>query len=431
MIHSKREKGKPSRTPFQTPEQPRSSGAQDGAQKPEDIKERMRRMMADPNALEMAMKGIVTNNMGDGFVNGEDVWGELSEETISHLDLVGYNYFFTRYDKDQKKYPDRVICATETHALTTYDYYQEMMAHDNVIGDFIWTAYDNLGEAGAGRVFHALPDLMTGMLGPWPWLSCYQGDLDLDGNRRPQSYFRKIMWGKDDGVHVFAKDPAYAHLKPHGLGWQWNDVFQSWTWDEKYIGQDIYVEAYADCDEIEFIVNGRSCGKAPVEKLTASMILTYEPGTLKAVAYRGGKTVAEDELRTAGAPAAIELTADRTAITADGMDLSFIRARVMDADGVTVPADDIELTAAVTDAAAHDMAENSAADAAKSSSASRLLAGFGSGNPCTDEDYGTGRRRTWQGLALLCVRALKVPGEITVTVEAEGLPAATVSVTCS
>ncbi|PQP81009.1 hypothetical protein C0Q44_25105 [Paenibacillus sp. PCH8] len=54
---------------------------------------------------------------------------------------------------------------------------------------------------------YGLQDMMNGMLGPWPWLSCYQGDLDLDGNRRPQSYYRKIMWGKDTGIHLFAKHP--------------------------------------------------------------------------------------------------------------------------------------------------------------------------------------------------------------------------------
>ena len=420
MIRSKREKGQPARTPFQHPnsgqKKPAESAAQNQAAAKEDPAERMRRMMADPNALERIIQGIVTNNMGDGYVNGEDVWGELSEESISALDIVGYNYFYTRYAKDKEKYPDRVIVATETRPSDTYEFYQGMMENENVVGDFIWTAYDNLGEAGAGRVLHTFADMGGGMLGGWPWLSCYQGDLDLDGNRRPQSYYRKIMWGKDDGVYVFAKDPKYVNNKPLGLGWQWNDVFENWTWDKEYEGQDIYVEAYGDCDEIEFIVNGKSCGKEPVEKLKASKVLPYTPGILKVIAYKDGEAKAENQIVTAGTPAVIELTADRDEICADGMDLSFIKVRVSDENGVTVPCDNIELTAEAT--------------VGNEPAANGVLAGFGSGNPCTDESYGTGKRRVWNGYALLAVRALNETGEMKVRVSAEGLKEAEIVVKC-
>lgn len=440
MIRSKRVKGCPARTPFQRPDTGSAKNAGAASSKEnaaEEMKARMKQMMTDPNALEMAMKGIVTNNMGDGYVDGEDVWGELSKESIEALDIVGYNYFYTRYAKDKEKYPDRVIVATETHPFTTYDYYQEMMANENVIGDFIWTAYDNLGEAGAGRVMHLLPDMMTGMLGGWPWLSCYQGDLDLDGNRRPQSYYRKIMWGKDDGVYVFAKHPQYAHFKPHGLGWQWNDVFESWTWPEEYVGKDIYVEAYGDCDEIEFVVNGQSYGKEPVVKLTASKILPYTPGILKVIAYKDGQAVAENELVTAGVAARIELTPDRAEIASDGMDLSFVKVRVADADGHTVPTDTVELTAEVTvqqegkkTAAGTETASGEPIHGEATETSDGILAGFGSGNPCTDENYGTGKRKVWNGYALLAIRALQKPGKITVKVSGEGLHEAEVTIVC-
>ncbi len=410
MVRSQRKIGQPVRTPFQNPNQDQKK--QDAPKEsPEEMKARMMKMMADPRALEMMMNNITTNNMGDGFIDGEDVWGDMTEASISHLDLAGYNYFHTRYEKDHKRFPQRVICATETRPSDTYECYQAMMENDHVIGDFIWTCYDNIGEAGAGRVIHSIPEMATGMLGPWPWLSCYQGDLDLDGNRRPQSYFRKIMWGKDDGVHVFAKDPKYAHLKPYGLGWQWNDVFASWTWGEENIGKEIYVEAYGDCDEIEFVVNDTSYGKVPVEKLASSAIVTYEPGTLKAIAYKDGVAVAEDLLQTAGAPAAIVLTPDRDTIASDGMDLSFIKATVVDANGITVPTDTLELSAVVSGG---------------------MLAGFGSGNPCTEEDYGTGKRKVWKGNALLAVCQDPASGSdtITVTVTAEGMEAANITISC-
>lgn len=399
MIRSKREKGKPSRIPFKHLE---SSSDEEPALLIE-------KMMEDPNMMEMAMEQMTTNNMGDGFVDGEDLWGELSEASVSALDIVGYNYLSTRYALDRVKYPDRVIIGAETQPNNTYDYYKAMMDNPNVIGDFIWTAYDNLGEAGAGRVMHGLQDIMTGMLGAWPWLSCFQGDLDLDGNRRPQSYYRKIMWGKDTGIHLFAKDPEFAGKKAHGLGWQWNDVWKSWTWPHEYKGKNIDVEAYADCDEVEFILNGESMGKRSVDRLTARFSLPYWPGTLKAVAWKNNIAVAEDTLLTAGASARIELTPDRNTVKADGMDLCFVTIRLVDENGTVVPADEIELLAAVEGG---------------------VLAGLGSGNPCTEENYGTGKRRLWKGQVLACLRAPEHAGEMVLTVSIEGLPEAKLSIEC-
>lgn len=399
MIRSKREKGKPSRIPFKYLE---SSSDEDQALLIE-------KMMEDPNMMELAMEQMTTNNMGDGFVDGEDLWGELSEASISALDIVGYNYLFNRYALDRVKYPDRVIIGAETQPNTTYDDYKAMMDNPNVIGDFIWTAYDNLGEAGAGRVMHGLQDIITGMLGAWPWLSCFQGDLDLDGNRRPQSYYRKIMWGKDTGIHLFAKHPEFAGKKAHGLGWQWNDVWKSWTWPHEYKGKNIDIEAYADCDEVEFILNGESMGKISVDRLTARFSLPYWPGTLKAVAWKNNIAVAEDTLLTAGASARIELTPDRNTVKADGMDLCFVTIRLVDENGTVVPADEIELLAAVEGG---------------------VLAGLGSGNPCTDENYGTGKRRLWKGQVLACLRAPEHAGEMVLTVSVEGLPEAKLSIAC-
>ena len=401
MIKSKREKGKPAVVPFAAVEQMKKD--------PEEAKARIKEMMSNPAAFDKAIENIETNNMGDGFVNGEDVWGELSEATLKHLDIIGYNYFFNRYELDKTKYPNRVIIGSETHATTTYDYYQAMMANENVIGDFIWTAYDNLGEAGAGRVIRDVGDMMTGMLGAWPWLSCYQGDLDLDGNRRPQSYYRKIMWGKDEGIHLFAKPPQFTGRRSSGLGWQWSDVYQSWTWPAEYIGKDIDVEAYCDCDEVEFILNGESFGKVQVERLTANFTLPYTPGIIEAVAYKSGEVTAKTKLVTASEASKIELFADRENIANDGIDLIFVRVSVVDEFGVIVPTNGIELSAVVTGG---------------------TLAGFGSGNPCTDENYRTGKRRTWNGLALAVVTADVSSKSVTLLVSAEGLPTSELTLNC-
>lgn len=364
-------------------------------------------MLRDPNALDklFAMLNLISGVPEEG----KDDWGVNSEAVAAEMDIVGYNYFHNRYAYDREHFPDRVIHATETHASITYDYYKEMMANPNVIGDFIWTAYDNLGEAGAGRVIRDMQDMSSGMTGAWPWLSCFQGDLDLSGDRRPQSYYRGIMWGKDKGVYVFTQHPRFTGKKAHGLGWQWEDVQQCWTYPEEFIGKPVDVILYADCDEVELLVNGKSAGKAVPERLRASFVVPYSPGKLEAVAWTNGQPSAHNTLVTAGPAAKIELFPDRTVIRADGYDLCYISVRVTDEDGVTVPSDSIELGADCQGA---------------------LIAGMGSGNPCTEENYGTGKRRTWNGKALICLRAPRVPGTVELTVSAEGLPSARLTVQC-
>ncbi len=338
-------------------------------------------------------------------LNGHDYWGEQTEPYIDALDIVGYNYMYARYESDRERFPGRVIHATETHSYDTYDYWKAVERNSNVIGDFIWTAYDNLGEAGAGRVIWD-PDKETirGLIGSWPWLSCFQGDMDLSGDRRPQSYFRKILWGLDDGIHLFTTDPEHTGKPYYGMGWHWADVKKNWTWDDRYIGKDVQLEAYADCDWVEFLVNGVSKGKAKVEKLKAFCTVPYEPGKAEAVAWKDGKEVARDCILTSGRAAKIVLTPDRPVITADGMDLCFVTAELQDENGIPVTDAPVELNATVSGAG--------------------RLAGFGSGNPKTTEDFGTGRRFTWNGRALIAVRAAREGGIIELAVTANGLPAA-------
>lgn len=342
-------------------------------------------------------------------VDGRDLWAEQTAAAIEALDIVGYNYLWERYEGDRVKFPGRVIHATETHSYTTYDYWKAVEANSNVIGDFIWTAYDNLGEAGAGRVIWDVNEPVEGLMGRYPWLSCYQGDLDLDGNRRPQSYYRKILWGLDKGIHLFTTDPEHTGVKYYGMGWHWADVKQNWTFDDKYIGKPVQLEAYADCDSVDFYVNGQKRGSSPVEKLKAFLTVDYEPGKVEAVAIRDGREVARTELVTAGCAARIALTPDRPEFKADGMDLCFVKIELQDAAGVPVVASPVEISVSVSGAGS--------------------LAGLGSANPRTTEDYGTGRRYTFDGHALVAIRAGRAPGNIELAVTAPGLPAAIVKLT--
>lgn len=322
---------------------------------------------------------------------------------IDQLDIVSLNYQYKNYEKFHELFPDKPLQGTETQGIDSWGNWMAVKGNEHVIGDFIWTCIDNLGEAGAGRCFYNQDEMKHGLTAYWPWLSCFQGDLALDGEWLPRAYYRNVIWGKDEGVHVFVNHPERAGQTQYGTGWHWHDVRHCWTYPEEYVGKLIDVEAYADCDEVEFLVNGASAAKVKPEEMTAKATLTYMPGELKAVAYREGKPVAEDVIATTGPVAKAVLQPECESLAADGMDLCYVSVTLVDKEGRRVYDADVELNAAV--------------------SGQGELLGFGSNNPCTEESYGTGRRMTWNGRAMIVLRAGKEAGKIELTVSGGGLPA--------
>ncbi|HEY8059822.1 MAG TPA: glycoside hydrolase family 2 TIM barrel-domain containing protein, partial [Acidimicrobiales bacterium] len=126
------------------------------------------------------------------------VVGEKSAEAFAHLDAAGYNYMFTRFEMDGESYPNRVIVATETHPGTVDRGWAGVTENPHVIGDFTWTGWDYLGEAAIGRIAYGDGANAMGMSafhGDYPWLAAWCGDLDITGQRRPQSYYREIVFG--------------------------------------------------------------------------------------------------------------------------------------------------------------------------------------------------------------------------------------------
>lgn len=356
-----------------------------------------------PAPIGLRRPGSGPPPMRSGFASGEEQVARW-KEMLDCLDIISLNYSFHEYELFHDLLPDKVIQGTETQGIEAWNNREAVRKCDWVIGDFMWTAHDNLGEAGAGRNYYDPAERGHGLMAGWPWLSCYQGDLALDGERLPRSYYRKVIWGKDDGIHLFTRHPEHTGKELLGTGFHWHDVWPVWSWSEEWIGKPVDVEAYADCDEVEFFVNGVSAAKAVPVEMIASAAVDYAPGELKAVAYKDGRVVAETVLETVGKPVRVVLEADRPVIAADGMDLCYVTATVVDEKGRRVYDADCELTAAVSGAG--------------------TLAGFGSNDPCTEENYGTGRRRTWNGRATVIIRAGKEAGAVELAVTGGGYPAA-------
>ena len=125
------------------------------------------------------------------LIRSIDRWNDSTREAFSHLDVAGYNYMDTRFAMDGELHPHRVIVATESHPASMDTCWGAVVDNPHVIGDFTWTGWDYLGEAGVGRTIHTEADLEqggAGFLGEYPWLTAWCGDIDITGGRRPQSW---------------------------------------------------------------------------------------------------------------------------------------------------------------------------------------------------------------------------------------------------
>jgi beta-galactosidase len=244
-----------------------------------------------------------------------------------------------------------------------------------VAGEFVWTGFDYIGEP--------TPH-------PWPARSSYFGIIDLAGFPKDRFYIYQSQWSKKPMVH----------LLPH------------WNW-EGWEGKEIPVQAYTNADSVELFLNGKSLGtKQGAADLNRTLHyewkVPYAPGTLKAVAKKDGNIVATDEVITAGAPAKLELKADRSAINADGDDLSFITVRVLDKDGHVCPNADNKISFSLDGPA--------------------KIAGLDNGDPINHESFQGTAHKAFHGLALAIVRASDMPAAVKLTATAPGLESGSASI---
>ncbi|GAA0540659.1 glycoside hydrolase family 2 TIM barrel-domain containing protein [Chitinophaga japonensis] len=326
---------------------------------------------------------------------------------LSTLDIAGYNYARDKYVVSHERKPERVIIATESFPLEAFEYWTAVEDHPWVVGDFVWTAFDYIGEASIG------------WLGYWqaqwfyPWNLAYCGDIDICGWKRPQSYYRDALW-KEDQLAVFVKPPQPSfpinHDKVDWSHWEWHDVVADWNWPG-HENKPLEVNVYSSCEQVELFLDGRSLGKKATSrsnKFTAVWQVPYKAGTLKAIGYTRGREVNNAVLRTAASPVQLELNADRTTIHADGQDLSYITVTLQDADGVRHPKAEDEIQFTITGPG--------------------TIAGVGNANPRSVESYQRPQRKAWQGRCLVIVRSTGQAGEIVVKAAADGLKAGEVRI---
>lgn len=364
--------------------------------------------------MQKNMSGDVNSAMADPSemiknIQRHEIVTQSLAESFAVVDIAGYNYADNRYVMDKKLFPNRVICGTETFPKDIASNWKLVKENGHVIGDFTWTGWDYLGEAGLGRVVYDENSMGQGASAAFPWLTAYCGDIDITGNRRPVSYYREIVFGLRKEPYIAVQRPQYYGKKPYMTPWSWSDSISSWSW-EGYEGKPIKVEVYSDADEVELLVNGKSVGKSAAGEANAFKAVfdtVYLPGEIVAVAYTDGKETGRTSLVSAGSEVNLQIEIDRTQIFANDSDLAFVAISLVDEKGILKPLADRKVTVKVD--------------------GSGELQGFGSANPKTEEDFFDAEHTTFDGRALAVIRPT-APGTIYVTVEAEGCVAQTVKI---
>lgn len=325
---------------------------------------------------------------------------------FSALDVCGYNYADDKYVSDHQRKPNRIMVATESFPLEQFDYWMDVVDHPWVIGDFVWTGFDYIGESSIGWLGY-MPDKKY-----YPWNLAYCGDIDICGWKRPQSFYRDALWKKNQ-LSIFVKPlqpsfPVNPKKEPWSK-WNWDDVVSNWTWkgDEDSVFE---VNIYSSCDEVELFLNNKSLGKKPTNRSTKFMAVynvPYTAGELKAVGYDNGKKVNTAILKTAGEPTRIKLSADRKTIKADNQDLSYITVDLVDKKGTRNP-----------------NAENLVHFEIQGPG---TIAGVGNADPVSVESYQLPQRKAWQGRCIVVVKSAKHSGNIVLKATSSGLIAAEVT----
>jgi beta-galactosidase len=336
--------------------------------------------------------------------------GKQGEVARRSLDVVGYNYQLKDHLADHAAYPDMVIMSTEQYAVDIHDGWRMTQANPWMLGEFVWSGVDYLGEVGVGGsdlrpTTETPPKRGDFLIFQWEYPAFISGcgEIDILGRRKPQGLYRDVLW-ENSKLELLVQRPTpegfFERLGP----WSWPDELESWTWPE-HLGKSMTVRVYSQGEEVRLLLNGKEVARKPVlapqDRLTASFEVPYVPGQLTAVVYRGGREVARKTLQTVGPPAQVRLRAERTRIAASPNDLAYVFAEIQDAQGRPVPDAQVALTFSIQGQGA--------------------IRATGSANPRGVKSFSDPRTLTFHGEALAIVQPGGKPGRALIEVSSPGL----------
>lgn len=371
-------------------------------------------------------------------------WETDSYRAFENVEVGGYNYEWRHYEADHDSFPDRIMYGSESFPKEMAQNWNLVDKHPYLIGDFVWTALDYIGEAGLGHTFERSDNRWVQFLS-WPWFNAWCGDLDLIGEKKPQSYYRDVLWNRSK--LAMAVRPAVPDGEHEDVnGWGWTAEENHWNWasstqrgsaradylpielrPENYqttnvVGNvrhnvnghredSLRVHVYSREPRVQLLINDSIMGEKETdpETYTATFTVAYEPGSLKAITVPQSKKAKPDSLEfvTALPPAKIVLKADRDTISSSHNDLSYINICIEDEEGHLCPTAEIPLEITFQGKAS-------------------VVAG--TGHPYDMHSFRSLRPTTFRGKALAIVQPQDVQSEVTLTVKAKGLKAAQLTI---
>ena len=316
------------------------------------------------------------------------------------LDILGLNYASSRYDEDIINYPERIMVGSETMAADLPYNWERVKKHPQLIGDFVWAAWDYLGESCLGDwTYHSYKGLP---------LFAGQGMIDTTGKPLAAMAFMQVVWGLRQKPFIAVSPLNHAKEKPSKGAWQFTNAIDSWTW-HGYEGMKTNVEVYADAQKVRLSLNGKEIGVKALKQFRALFHVPYEPGTLCAQTLDAqGNVIASSMLKTGGIETELNVTPAKTTLCADGKDLCFIPIEFADQTGTLKPFMEQRVEISVTGAAD--------------------LAGFGSALCKTDEVFDRSFHNSYRGRCLAVLRAGNKPGFAEVTVKSNGVKPVTIAI---
>jgi len=367
---------------------------------------------ADSSGVEIARKLIeliheydTTRPVTAAICHFWDHPGRTWEQTapaFEHLDIGGYNYQWRNYEPDHAKYPERIMAGTESFPVEAWENWQQVKKHPWVIGDFVWTGMDYLGESGIGQVNYITGNENVPFLKPWPWFISWCGDIDICGDKKPQSFYRDVVWD-NSRLELAVHAPVPEGKKERVSGWGWPDEYQSWNWAGQE-GKPLQVSVYSSYPLVRLELNGKLIGEQALKAdsgITARFTVPYEPGTLAAAGLIDGKEVERKVLSTSGAPSGIRPVAEEQEIKAGREVITYIHVIVTDEAGNLVP--------------------DAAVPVAISISGPAELLAAGNAAPDQMESLKDPYFKTFRGKALVILRSDGGDGTIGIKAESKGL----------
>ena len=354
-----------------------------------------------PQEMNSTAYNQMVSEMGNRMTMAAATEGadQISSPVLDLLDICGYNYAVSRYEKEGELHPERIVVGSETYTYELASTWPLVEKLPYLIGDFMWTAWDYLGEAGIGSWSYDPEDL--GFQKTYPWLLSGAGAYDILGNDTAAAGLAAVVWGKRTTPYIGVCPMNHPGVIASRAIWRGSNALPYWSY-QGCEGNEGDVEIYSRSPEVELFVNGRSLGRKKTENCKAVFSVRYEPGELRAAAYdSAGRKEAESCLTSARGETSIRIRPQRETAgerPAASGEILYLDISLVGENGEIECNRDALLTVTVD--------------------GGELLA-YGSADPKTEEDFLSGSHTTYYGRSQAVVRVTE--NYLTVRVSGGGM----------